>query len=67
MIGLPKMNRPWERYRAVQKRVCKETGAIYVDTFSAGLGDMNDVHPHDKIPFAELAASMLRDGKRRRK
>ena len=67
MMGLPKMNRPWEQYRAVQKRVCKETGAIYVDTFSAGLGDMNDVHPRDKIPFAELAISMLRDGKRRRK
>ena len=65
MMGLPKMNRPWEQYRAVQKRVCKETGAIYVDTFSAGLGDMNDVHPRDKIPFAELAISMLRDGKRR--
>jgi len=31
-------------------------GAVYVDTFAAGLGDPNDVHPRDKIPFAELAA-----------
>ena len=55
MMGLPKMNRPWEPYRAAQKRVCEETGAVFVDTFAAGLGDMNDVHPRDKIPFAELA------------
>jgi lysophospholipase L1-like esterase len=60
MMGLPKMNRPWERYRAVQKRVCEETGAIFVDTFAAGLGDMNDVHPRDKIPFAELAINALK-------
>ena len=59
MMGLPKMNRPWEQYRAVQKKVCEETGAIFVDTFGAGLGEMNDVHPRDKIPFAELAIRML--------
>jgi sialate O-acetylesterase len=55
MIGLPKMNRPWERYRDVQKNVAREKGVIFVDTFAAGLGDMRDVHPRDKIPFAELA------------
>ena len=59
MMGLPKMNRPWEQYRAVQKKVCEETGAIFVDTFAAGLGEMNDVHPRDKIPFADLAISAM--------
>ncbi len=56
MMGLPKMNRPWGPYRAAQKKACEQAGAIFVDTFAAGLGDMNDVHPRDKIPFAELAA-----------
>ena len=56
-MGLPKMNRPWEQYRAVQKQVCEETGAIFVDTFAAGLGEMNDVHPRDKAAFADLAAA----------
>ena len=59
MMGLPKMNRPWEQYRAVQKQVCDETGAIFVDTFAAGLGEMNDVHPRDKTAFADLAAGAL--------
>ena len=59
MVGLPKMNRPWAPYRAAQKRACDETGAIYVDTFAAGLGDPNDVHPRDKIPFAALACETL--------
>ena len=59
MMGLPKMNRPWAPYRAAQKRACDEAGAIYVDTFAAGLGDMNDVHPRDKIPFAEMAIEAL--------
>ena len=59
MMGLPKMNRPWEPYRAVQKQVCDETGAIFVDTFAAGLGDPNDVHPRDKTVFADLAAKAL--------
>ena len=63
MMGLPKMNRPWEPYRAVQKQVCDETGAIFVDTFAAGLGVMNDVHPRDKIPFAELAINALQGKK----
>ena len=63
MMGLPKMNRPWEPYRAAQKQVCDETGAIFVDTFAAGLGDMNDVHPRDKIPFAELAINALQGKK----
>lgn len=57
MMGLPIMNRPWEPYRAAQKKACEMTGAIFVDTFTAGLGDPNDVHPRDKIPFAELAAA----------
>ena len=56
MMGLPKMNRPWEAYRAAQRKVCEETGATYVDTFAAGLGEMNDVHPRDKTAFADLAA-----------
>ena len=59
MIGLPKMNRPWEPYRAAQRKACEEKGAIYVDTFAAGLGDERDVHPRDKIPFAELALRAL--------
>ena len=59
MIGLPKMNRPWEPYRAAQKKVCEETGVIYVDTFGAGLGDMHDVHPRDKTVFADLAIKVL--------
>ena len=62
MIGLPKMNRPWEQYRAVQKQVCDETGAIFVDTFAAGLGDPNDVHPRDKTVFADLAAKAVGAG-----
>ncbi len=56
MMGLPKMNRPWEQYRDVQREVCEETGAIFVDTFAAGLGEPNDVHPRDKTAFADLAA-----------
>ena len=56
LMGLPKMNRPWEQYRDVQRQICAETGAVYVDTFAAGLGDPNDVHPRDKTPFADLAA-----------
>ena len=32
-MGLPKMNRPWEPYRDIQRKVCEDTGAIYVDTF----------------------------------
>ena len=63
MMGLPKMNRPWEPYRAVQKKVCEETGAIYVDAFGAGLGDERDVHPRDKVPFAELAIEALEGSK----
>lgn len=59
MMGLPKMNRPWEPYRAAQKKVCGETGVIYVDTFGAGLGDMHDVHPRDKTVFADLAIKAL--------
>ena len=59
MMGLPKMNRPWEPYRAVQKQVCDETGAIFVDTFAAGLGESNDVHPRDKTAFADLAAKAV--------
>ena len=57
MTGLPKMNRPWGPYRAAQRKACEQTGAMFVDTFAAGLGDPNDVHPRDKIPFTELAAA----------
>ena len=60
MIGLPRMNRPWEQYRAVQRQVCEETGAIFIDTFAAGLGEMHDVHPRDKAAFADLAAAALK-------
>ena len=59
MMGLPKMNRPWEPYRAAQKKICAETGAIFVDTFAAGLGEPNDVHPRDKTAFADLAIQAL--------
>ena len=59
MVGLPKMNRPWEQYRSVQAKVAKEKGAIFVDTFAAGLGEMQDVHPRDKVAFAELAAKAV--------
>lgn len=59
MMGLPAMNRPWEPYRAAQKKACGQKGAIFVDTFAAGLGDPRDVHPRNKIPFAELAAKAL--------
>lgn len=60
MMGLPKMNRPWEPYRAAQKKACEQKGAIFVDTFAAGLGTPNDVHPRDKIPFVELALKALK-------
>lgn len=60
MMGLPVMNRPWEPYRESQKKICAEMNAIYVDTFAAGLGDPRDVHPRNKIPFAELAISSLK-------
>ncbi len=56
MVGLPVMNRPWEPYRNLQKKVCEETGAIYLDTFGAGLGEKNNVHPTNKIPFVEMAS-----------
>lgn len=56
MFGLPYIaNRPWAPYRAAQRKVCAETGAIYLDTLAAGLGEAHDVHPRDKVPFAELA------------
>ena len=60
MMGLPRMNRPWEPYRAAQKKACELMGATFVDAFAAGLGDPNDVHPRNKIPFAELAISALK-------
>lgn len=56
MVGLPVMDRDWAPYRKLQKEVCKEKGAIYLDTFNAGLGDKNNVHPRKKIPFAEMAS-----------
>lgn len=59
MMGLPKMNRPWEPYRAAQKKACEEKGAIFIDSFAAGLGDERDVHPRNKIPFAELVMKSL--------
>ena len=55
MFGLPKMDRPWETYRAAQQKVCAETGHVFLDTFAAGLGTPGNVHPPDKRPFAELA------------
>ena len=45
---------------AALKVVSVVAGAIFVDTFAAGLGEINDVHPCDKIPFAELAINALR-------
>lgn len=41
-------------------KVARGKGCIFVDTFAAGLGDMNDVHPRNKIPFAELAVEALK-------
>ena len=38
----------------------EETGATFVDTFAAGLGEMNDVHPRDKTVFADIAAKAVR-------
>ena len=32
------------------------TGATYLNTFSAGLGEKNNVYPTNKIPFVEMAA-----------
>ena len=61
VVGLPAMDRPWAPYRAAQKKVAGETGAIFVDTFAAGLGDPRDVHPRNKIPFAELALKAIED------
>lgn len=63
MMGLPKMNRPWEPYRAAQEKAAKEKRAIFVNTFAAGLGTPGDVHPRDKIPFAELAIEALKAAK----
>lgn len=61
MFGLPYIaDRPWGPYRAAQRKVCEEMGAIYLDTFAAGLGEAHDVHPRDKVPFAELALAALR-------
>ena len=56
IMGLPRLNRPWAPYRALQRKVCAEEGAILIDTFAAGLGDPNNVHPADKRPFADLAS-----------
>lgn len=62
MFGLPYMaNRPWAPYRAAQRKVCAETGALYLDTLAAGLGEAHDVHPRDKVPFAELALEAVRE------
>lgn len=63
MMGLPKMNRPWEPYRAAQEKAAKDKRAIFVNTFAAGLGTPNDVHPRNKIPFAELAIKALKNAK----
>ena len=57
MVGLPVMNRPWGPYRTLQRKVCAETGATYLDTFGAALGDPRNVHPADKRPFAEMASA----------
>jgi lysophospholipase L1-like esterase len=56
MMGLPVMDRDWEPYRKLQQEVCKDTGAIYLNTFKAGLGAKGDVHPRKKVPFAEMAS-----------
>lgn len=56
VMGLPRLNRPWGPYRALQRKVCAEEGAVYLDTFGAGLGDPANVHPADKRPFAALAS-----------
>ena len=67
VFGLPVRNSPWKTYRAAQRRVCAETGACYLDTFGAGLGDPDNVHPRKKVPFAEMAveaaARLVKSGK----
>ena len=55
VFGLPVRKSPWQTYRAAQRRMCAETGACYLDTFGAGLGDPDNVHPRKKVPFAEMA------------
>lgn len=55
VFGLPVFSAPWETYRAAQKRISEETGACYLDTFAAGLGDPGNVHPAWKVPFAVMA------------
>ena len=60
MMGLPIMNRPWAPYRALQQKVCADTGAIYLDAYGRGLGTPGNIHPGDKVPFAELAAEAAR-------
>ncbi len=55
MVGLPMIDRDWAPYRKLQEKVCRETGATYLDTFGAGLGERNNVHPKDKISVAKIA------------
>ncbi len=59
MFGLPVMNRPWEQYRRAQKEVCEEKKAVFLDTYAAGLGEFDNVHPRNKIPFADMAAEAV--------
>ncbi len=57
MIELPKMNRPWEAYRALQKRVCEEEKAQLCSIFE--FGEMNDVHPRNKSDVGLRLAEMM--------
>lgn len=61
MVGLPKSNRQWAPYRKLQKEVCKDKKALYLDTFKAGLGKQDSIHPNDKISFAKMALDAVKD------
>ena len=54
MMGLPTLSRLGAAYGAAQKKVCEDTGAIYVDPFASGLGNEN-AYPWDKAAFAAAA------------
>lgn len=60
MIQLPLMNRPWETYRALQERICRENKAGICNILD--LGDPNDVHPREKMEVGcRLAKQILYD------
>ncbi len=55
MVQLPGLNRPWEMYRDVQRRVAVETPGVGLVT-TLDLGHPTDVHPRTKKPVADRLA-----------